>query len=113
MTYAKRQFRSNRVNSYVTTPKAPLSAIFVPPQTPRINDMIATPATGGQVPEGSSLLAAVPKEPGQTGIREVRTAPDGTVAWLAEYRVEAMSYPIAGTLIVWRAGKTIQRFSAQ
>ena len=64
-----------------------------------------------QVTLANGRKARIPKEPGQTGITETRTAPDGTVGWLAEYRVEAVSYPIAGTLIVWRAGKIIQRFS--
>src|SRR6185369_6226036 len=53
------------------------------------------------------------KEPGQVGIRESRIAPDGTVGWLAEYRVENVSYPIAGTLLLWRAGKIIRRFPTE
>jgi hypothetical protein len=57
--------------------------------------------------------ATIPKEPGQTGIREARTASDGTVGWFAEDGVESVSEPIAGTLIVWRAGKVLQRFLAQ
>jgi hypothetical protein len=53
------------------------------------------------------------KEPGQTGIREPRTAPDGTAGWLAEYQVENVPDPVAGTLVVWRGGKIIHRFSTQ
>ena len=52
---------------------------------------------------------AIPKEPGQVGISESHIGPDGTVGWLAEYKVEGVSYPIAGTLIIWRAGKNIER----
>jgi len=52
----------------------------------------------------------VRKEPGQVGIGEAHIAPDGTVGWLAEYSVEGVSYPIDGTLILWRAGKTLRRF---
>ena len=66
-----------------------------------------------QITFANGKKTTVPKEPGQTGIRETHMAPDGTVGWLAEYRVEAVSEPIAATLIVWRAGKMIQRFSTQ
>jgi hypothetical protein len=66
-----------------------------------------------QITLANGKQVTIPKEPGQTGIREARIAPDGTVGWLAEYSVEAVSYPIAGTLIIWRAGKIIRRFSAQ
>src|SRR5258708_39737141 len=55
----------------------------------------------------------IPKEPGQVGISESHIGPDGTVGWLAEYKVEGVSYPITGTLIIWRAGKTIRRFPTQ
>jgi hypothetical protein len=53
------------------------------------------------------------KEPGQVGIRDPRIAPDGTVGWLAEYKVENVSYPVAGTLLLWRAGKIIRRFPTE
>jgi hypothetical protein len=55
----------------------------------------------------------IQKEPGQVGVGESHIAPDGTVGWLAEYQVEGLSYPIAGTLILWRAGKTIRRFPTE
>jgi hypothetical protein len=55
----------------------------------------------------------IQKEPGQVGISESHVGPDGTVGWLAEYKVEGVSYPIAGTLIIWRAGKTIRRFPTE
>jgi hypothetical protein len=50
------------------------------------------------------------KEPGQVGFSEPKKAPDGTLGWLAEYKVDGVSYPVAGTLIIWRAGKTVRRF---
>ena len=53
---------------------------------------------------------SIPKEPGQVSIRESQIASDGTLGWLAEYQLEGVSSPVAGTLIIWRAGKTIQRF---
>ena len=55
----------------------------------------------------------IQKEPGQVGVGESHVAPDGTLGWLAEYRVDGVSYPIAGTLILWRAGKTIRRFPTE
>jgi hypothetical protein len=55
----------------------------------------------------------IQKEPGQVGVGESHIAPDGTVGWLAEYQVDGVSYPIAGTLILWRAGKTIRRFPTE
>jgi hypothetical protein len=55
----------------------------------------------------------IQKEPGQVGVGEPMKAPDGTVGWLAEYKVDGVSYPIALTLIIWRAGKTIRRFSTE
>jgi hypothetical protein len=73
----------------------------------------ARPDGAAQITLADGKKATIPKEPGQTGISEIRVAPDGTVGWLAEYRVEAVGDPIAGTLIVWRAGKMIQRFSTQ
>jgi hypothetical protein len=55
----------------------------------------------------------IQKEPGQVGVGESHIAPDGTVGWVAEYQVEGVSYPVAGTLILWRAGKTIRRFPTE
>jgi hypothetical protein len=72
----------------------------------------ASPEGAAQITLADGKKATVPKEPGQTGIREIRIAPDGTVGWLAEYRVESVGDPVAGTLILWRAGKVIRRFSA-
>jgi hypothetical protein len=64
-----------------------------------------------QITLANGKSATIPKELGQTGIRGARTALDGTAGWLAEYRVEAVADPVAGTLIIWRAGKIIQRFA--
>jgi hypothetical protein len=71
------------------------------------------PDGAAQITLANGKKATISKEPGQTGIREIRIASDGTVGWLVEYRLDAVSDPIAGTLIVWRAGKIIQRFSTQ
>jgi hypothetical protein len=54
----------------------------------------------------------IPQERGQVGISAALVAPDGAAGWLVEYRTEAVSYPIAETLIIWRAGKIIRRFPA-
>lgn len=68
-------------------------------------------------PEGTAQLTlrdgstiTISKERGQVGISDARIAPDGTVGWLADFHVETVSYPVAGTLIVWRTGKIIRRF---
>ena len=89
--------------------------LFVVPEMSQGQAATVSAAQNGaaQVTFANGRKATIPKEPGQTGIREPRTASDGTVGWLAEYGVEYVSEPIAGTLIVWRAGKVLQRFSAQ
>lgn len=53
----------------------------------------------------------VPKEPGQVSITDTLLAPDGTAGWLAEFNLDGVSYPVAGTLILWRAGKIVRRFT--
>jgi hypothetical protein len=73
----------------------------------------AGPDGAAQITITNGKKATIPKEPGQIGISETRVAPDGTAGWLAEYRVEGVSDPIAGRLILWRVGKIIQRFSTQ
>jgi hypothetical protein len=52
----------------------------------------------------------VSTEPGQADIAAGLIAPDGTVGWLAEFRVEDVGYPVAQVLVIWRAGKIIRRF---
>src|SRR5580700_3405313 len=63
-----------------------------------------------QIALANGKKTTVRKELGQVGISEAQIAPDGTAGWLVEYSLDGVSYPIAGTLIVWRAGKTIRRF---
>jgi hypothetical protein len=56
-------------------------------------------------------LWTIPKERGQVGIEEVQIAGDGrTAGWLVTYGSPAVTYDIAGTLVVWRGGRIIQRF---
>jgi hypothetical protein len=62
-----------------------------------------------QIALANGKKTTVRKERGQVGISEAHIAPDGTVGWLVEYGVDGVSYPVSGTLIVWRAGKTIRR----
>src|SRR5260221_3741457 len=38
----------------------------------------------------------IQKEPGQVGISESHIGPDGTLGWLAEYKVDGVSYPNTG-----------------
>ena len=70
----------------------------------------AGPGGAAQITFASGRKTTVRKEPGQTGISEARIAPDGSVGWLAEFSVEGVSYPVAGTLVLWRAGKILRRF---
>jgi hypothetical protein len=59
----------------------------------------------------SGGIVSVPKERGQSGVSDGRTAPDGrTAGWLVQYRAGDVDYPISGTLVIWRAGKIIRRF---
>ena len=68
------------------------------------------PDGAAQLTLGDGRRTTIPREPGQVGIGDARIASDGTVGWLAEFRVESINYPIAGALIIWRAGKIIRRF---
>jgi hypothetical protein len=68
---------------------------------------------GAEITLANGKKTTIRKEPGQVGINEAQVAPDGTAGWLAEYTVEGVSYPIDGTLVVWRAGRTIRRFQAE
>jgi hypothetical protein len=72
----------------------------------------AGPDGAARIALANGQKATVRKERGQVSISEPQIAPDGTVGWLVEYSVDGLSYPVAGTLIVWRAGKTIRRFPA-
>jgi len=70
-------------------------------------------------PDGTAQITlggrtiTIPKERGQVGISDVQMASDGAVGWFAEYKVDAVSYPIAGTLVIWRAGKIVRRFQTE
>jgi hypothetical protein len=70
----------------------------------------AAPDGAAQITTANGKKIQIRKERGQVSISDAQIAPDGTVGWLAEYRVDGVPYPIPGTLIVWRAGKTIRRF---
>jgi hypothetical protein len=53
---------------------------------------------------------AIPKERGQVGITDARIEANGTIGWLAEFSVEGVGYPVAETLVLWKAGKLLRRF---
>jgi hypothetical protein len=63
-----------------------------------------------QITLSGGRTITIPGERGQVGISDGQIASDGSVGWLAEFRAEGVSYPIARTLIIWRAGKIIRRF---
>ncbi len=44
------------------------------------------------------------------GIEDAQVAPDGTAGWLVRYKVDTVEHPVAGKLILWRAGRVIQTF---
>jgi hypothetical protein len=60
----------------------------------------------------SGRTIAIPNERGQVGISDAQIASDGAAGWFVEYNVDGVSYPIAGTLVIWRAGKITRRFHA-
>lgn len=53
---------------------------------------------------------AISKERGQVSITDARIAENGTIGWLAEFREDSVSYPVAEELVPWRAGKLVRRF---
>ena len=73
----------------------------------------AEPDGTAQITLANGEKTKIQKEPGQVRISEPKKASDGTVGWLAEYNVDGVSYPIPLTLIIWRAGKTIRRFTTE
>ena len=82
----------------------------------RDRPVVAAPGPHGaaQVTLANGKKTMVPKERGQAGISDPQTAPDDrTVGWLVDYNIESLSYPISGTLIVWRAGKVLRRFGTE
>jgi hypothetical protein len=90
-----------------------LAAAVVPPcvsaQT-RVVAVTALPNGAAQLTLANGRKIAIPKEPGQVGIGEAQVASNGSAGWLAEFRVESVDYPIAGALIIWRAGEVTRRF---
>ncbi|MEP7354767.1 MAG: hypothetical protein ABI824_16180 [Acidobacteriota bacterium] len=60
--------------------------------------------------DGSRLI--VPKERDQVSIRDAQVARDGTAGWLAEYSISGVADAIAGTLVIWREGKSLRKFQA-
>lgn len=92
-----------------------VSALF-PACGPSLGQAVAlsaAPDGTAQIRLSSGHSIAIPKERGQVGISNGQIAPDGTAGWLAEFSVAGVSYPIAGRLILWRAGKIIQRFQTE
>jgi hypothetical protein len=56
----------------------------------------------------------VPKELGQTGIRDALMASDGRSAgWLVDFPVEGVSDGVPETLVIWRDGKVTRRFKTE
>jgi len=79
----------------------------------RVVAISAGPDGTAQLTLGGGHNIAIPKERGQVGIRDAQIASNGTVGWLADFSVEGVSYPIAGTLVLWRGGKIIRRFQTE
>ena len=52
-------------------------------------------------------------QPGQASVDSIQTATGRTAGWLALYDNPDGSSPVAGTLVLWRAGKVIQRFQSE
>ena len=77
----------------------------------RVLSVSATPEGLARITLPSGGIVTVPKERGQVGVSEGRTAPDGrTAGWLVQYSAGDVGYPVSGTLVVWRAGKIVRRF---
>jgi len=66
-----------------------------------------------QITLANGKTITIQKEPRQVGVGESHITPNGSVGWLVEYEVEGVSYPIAGMLIIWRAGTQIRRFRTE
>jgi hypothetical protein len=72
----------------------------------------STGAARVTTPTGSKTVR---KRFGQVGIEDAQTAGDGrTAGWLVMYEMpRVVSYPISGTLVVWRGGAVIRRFRTE
>ena len=90
-----------------------LNVLFPNAGTSRAQAVAVSAAQDGaaQITLANGEKISIQKEAGQIGISASQIAPDGTVGWLVEYKDESVSYPIVETLITWRAGKIIRRFS--
>ena len=75
--------------------------------------MTATDDGAAQITQPGGRKTVVPKELGQVGISDAQVAADGTIGWFVEYKVEGVSYPISGKLVIWRDGKILQRFDTE
>jgi len=75
----------------------------------------ATEDGAAEIALGDDKSVRVPKEPGQVGIDEARTAEDGkTTGWLVMYKdLPSVSYPTSGKLVIWRGGKVLHRFDSE
>ena len=82
-----------------------------PGQSARPSVDVRSGAAGITLPDGQRFV--VPKEKGQVGISQAQVAADGTAGWFVEYNVDTVSFPISGMLVLWRAGKVIQRFQSE
>ena len=83
----------------------------VPGQGSRPSISARSSAAEITLPDGRRFV--VPKEKGQVAISEAQVAADGTAGWLVEYNADGVSYPISGMLVLWRAGKIVQRFQSE
>src|SRR5271155_904720 len=73
----------------------------------------AEPDGTAQITLANGEKTKIQKESGQVRISDPKKASNGTVGWLADYNVDGVSYPIPLTLIIWRAGKTVRRFTTE
>ena len=82
----------------------------------QLHPLSVTPDSSGaaMITFAHRKVTHVPKERGQSGIREAMMAADGRSAgWLVDYRVVGVSDGIAQTLVVWRDGKVSRRFRTE
>jgi hypothetical protein len=79
----------------------------------RVVSVFAGTDGSAQITFADGQKTTIPRERGQVSISEAHIASDGTVGWLAEYHLDGVSYPVAKTLIIWRAGEIINRIPAE
>ncbi len=72
--------------------------------------VFADPKNRTHVVHKNGTTSIVVGEPEQIGIDSIQIAEDGqTAGWLVLYENPDGGSPVAGTLILWRGGKTIRR----